>query len=259
MGDKGVLMEEYPILKNAPITEALIDIRVQLPSAFDVKNIDRIYESIKEQYPEKQEQRISEFQIEPKTEEEVKTFKAKINGYRYISSDKKQIVQTRIDGFTFSRLHPYVKWEDLRDEAHRLWVIYKKITTPESITRVALRYINNLNIPLPMRDFGDYLTAPPIVPEGLSQEVNSFLTRIVIYEPSFDANAIITQALEPIPHKITRAPLILDIDVFKLRQGGMEEKDAEEKDAWDTMENLRHLKNKIFFKSITNKLKEMYE
>ena len=157
-----------------------------------------------------------------------------------------------MDGFTFSRLHPYIKWEELRNEAHRLWLLYKDITCPDSITRVALRYINNLNIPLPIRDFDAYLTAPPIVPEGLPQGVSSFLTRVVIHEPSIGANAIITQALEQVVGEV--APVILDIDVFKLRPEGIEEKDA-----WDTLEKLRHFKNKIFFKSITNKLKEMFE
>ncbi len=246
-------MEEHPIFKNAPITEALIDIRVKLPSEFDVKKIDSIYESIKELYPEKQEQRISEVEITPK-EDQVKALSHKINGYRYISSDKKQIVQTRLDGFTFSRLHPYIKWEELRSETYRLWLLYKDITFPESIVRVALRYINNLNIPLPIKDFSDCLTSPPIVPEGLPQGVNSFLTRIVIYEPSIDANAIITQALEPMPLEVMRAPIILDIDVFKFKQEGIEEKDA-----WETIEKLRHFKNSIFFKSITNNLKEMYK
>ena len=42
------MLEEYPNLKKAPITEALIDIRVKLPSEFDVKGIDSIYQSIKE-------------------------------------------------------------------------------------------------------------------------------------------------------------------------------------------------------------------
>ena len=41
------MLEDYPILKNAPITEALIDIRVKLPSDFDIKNLSSIYESIK--------------------------------------------------------------------------------------------------------------------------------------------------------------------------------------------------------------------
>ncbi|MFQ5787653.1 MAG: TIGR04255 family protein [Thermodesulfobacteriota bacterium] len=177
---------------------------------------------------------------------------AKIYGYRYITSDKKQIVQARLDGFTFSRLKPYIKWNDLRDEAHKLWRLYQEATSPESITRVALRYINNLNIPLPIRDFGDYLTAPPTIPEGLPQGVGSFLTRVVMLEPSIGANAIITQALEQIAPG--RAPIILDIDVFKLQEKGIEEKEA-----WDTIEKLRHFKNKIFFKSITNRLKEMYQ
>ena len=224
-----------------------------MPSEFDVKNIDSIYESIKEQYPEKQERRVAQVRLEAKAEEIVKSLSAKINGYRYVSSDKRQILQTRLDGFTFSRLHPYIKWEELRDEAYRLWQLYKDITSPESITRVAVRYINNLKIPMPIRDFSDYLTAPPIVPEGLPQGVGSFLSRVVIHESSVGANAIITQAL--VEQVVTDvAPIILDIDVFKLQPKGIEEKDA-----WEIIEKLRHFKNKVFFSSITDNLKEIYK
>ncbi|MFQ5754325.1 MAG: TIGR04255 family protein, partial [bacterium] len=224
------------------------------------KNIDSIYESIKKQYPERQEQKKSEIRIERKEgKESVKLLSAKINGYRYVYDDKKQIVQTRLDGFTLSRLQPYIKWEQLRDEAQRLWRFYAEITSPESITRVAVRYINNLKIPMPIKDFGDFLTAPPIVPEGLPQGVSSFLSRIVINEPSIDANAIITQALEAIEAiidtKVKVLPVILDIDVFKQKQ----KQSFEEHEIWETLEKLRHFKNEIFFKSITDKLKEMYK
>ena len=244
-------MEEYPTLTKAPITEALIDIQVKLPSTVDAKKIDSIYESIKDKYPEKQEQKISEVRFELK-EEVVQSSDVKINGYVYITSDKKQIVQTRLDGFTFSRLHPYVTWKELHDEAYRLWKIYRDITSPEAITRVALRYINNLNIPMPIKDFGDYLTAPPTVPEKLPQGVGGFLTRVVIHESSIGVTAIITQALEQIG--TDSAPIIIDIDVFKLQPNGMEENEV-----WDTINKIRHFKDKIFFNSITNKLKEMYK
>ncbi|MBA7634113.1 hypothetical protein ES703_41692 [subsurface metagenome] len=244
-------MQKYPRLKNAPITEALIDIRIKLPSIFDAEKIDLIYKTIKAQYPERQVQKISEAIFAPKEDSVVKSAGAKINGYRYISTDKKQILQTRLDGFTFSRLHPYIKWQNLRDEAFRLWELYKNITSPVSITRVAVRYINNLNIPMPIKDFGDYLTAPPTVPDKLPQRVSSFLTRIVFHEPSINANAIITQALEQIV--TDTAPIILDIDVFKFQPKGITEKDV-----WETIEKLRHFKNKIFFESITNSLKEIY-
>lgn len=245
-------MTKYPILKKAPITEALIDIRLKLPTAFDVAKIDSIYKSISDRYPEKQELRQIEAQIDIKKKESVKTSATKVTGYRYISPDGKQILQARLDGFTVSRLKPYIRWEQLRDEAFRLWKLYRDITSPERITRVAVRYINNLNIPMPIRDFGEYLTAPPIVPPELPQGVSSFLTRVVIHEPSIGANAIITQALDQIVTDV--APIILDIDVFKSQSDGIEEEDT-----WEIIEKLRHFKNKIFFTSITDKLKEMYK
>jgi len=243
---------EYQTLRRAPITEALIDIRVKLTPELDVKQIDSFYESIKHDYPQKQEQRLSQVEVEQKPGEGLIKSSTKINGYRYISSDKKQIAQARLDGFTFSRLHPYTTWEDLRSEAYKLWLLYKQVTTPELITRVALRYINNLKIPMPIKDFSDFLTAPPQVPEKLPQGVSSFITRVVIYEPTIGANAIITQALEQIATDVV--PIILDIDVFKFQSEGIEEKEA-----WDTIEKLRNFKNQIFFKSITNKLEEMYK
>lgn len=251
-------MEAYPVpvLKNAPITEALIDIRVKLPSTTDVKSIDFLFEKIKSQYPVRQEQRVSEFSFEMKPDEDpIKASKLRINGYRYVSADQRQIVQARLDGFTMSRLHPYAEWKDLRDEAKKLWQFYKEITKPEAITRVALRYINNLNMPFPINDFDEYLTAPPMVPKELPQGISSFLTRVVVTEPTLGINAIITQALELVPPmpEMSRLPVILDIDVFKQDPKGMEETDA-----WNTIEQLRHFKNKIFDKSITSKLKETY-
>ena len=96
---------------------------------------------------------------------------------------------------------------------------------------------------MPIRDFGEFLTAPPIVPESLPQGVSSFLTRVTLYEPLIDAEAIITQALEPII-KVDFASIILDIDVFKNKPDGIEEKNA-----WETLEKLRYFKNRIFLKA----------
>ena len=245
-------MEQYPILSNSPITEALVDIRVKLPPQADVNKIDSMYELIKGRYPKKQEQRMSEIKIELKPGEELAKQLTKINGFRYLSSDEKEIAQARMDGFTFNKLFPYTKWEDLRNEAHRLWLIYREIASPDLVTRVALRYINNLKIPMPIKDFDEYLVCPPRVPDELPQGVSSFLTRVIIHEPSIDANAVITQALESVVGDIV--PIILDIDVFKFRPEGIEENDI-----WSTLENLRILKNRIFFASITEKLKEMFQ
>jgi uncharacterized protein (TIGR04255 family) len=105
---------------------------------------------------------------------------------------------------------------------------------------------------MPIKDFDEYLVCPPRVPDELPQGVSSFLTRVIIHEPSIEANAVITQALESVVGDVV--PIILDIDVFKLRTEGMEENDI-----WSTLENLRIFKNRIFLASITEKLKEMFQ
>lgn len=247
---------EYPTLRNAPATEAVIDIHVKLSRKAEPAQFTDIYKSISKEYPKREEGRrkklfdIREGQPVIAPEEESEFY-----GNRYISMDEKFIFQARIDGFTLSRLKPYINWEGLRDEAHRLWKIYAEIMIPETITRVAVRYINNLSIPTPIEDFGDFLTAPPVIPDALPQEIMSFLTRVVFYEPAYDAHAIIIQALEAAIEIPKKLPVILAIYVFKLKSGGFDS----ESEAWEYIERFRNLKNKIFFSSITKKLRKEYE
>lgn len=248
-------MAEYSLLKNAPITEALIDIQIKITKDFDVDRFLTIYDSISNQYPEKKTRHHWEGKLEFKTGgSPISDSKETVDGYLFTSANGQQIFQARINGFTFNWLKPYEKWETFRDEALRLWKLYRDLITPE-ITRVALRFINKIEIPLlpeTFLDFDDYLTAGPIVPKELPQGLSSFLTRVVFQEPEIGANAFITQVFEQIDNP-ENLPIILDIDVFKQKELITEE------EAWQTLEALRNFKNKIFFASITEKTKELFE
>ena len=248
-------MAEYSLLSNAPITEALIDIRIKIKADFKVEQFLSLHDIISEQYPGKREQFRQEGTFEFKQGEPPGVFDTEIHrGYVFTSADNKQVFQARRDGFTFHRLRPYETWETFRDEAFRLWKFYRDLTSPE-LVRVALRYINNFDLPFfpqPFYDFKAYLTAPPTRPEGLPQFAISFLTRVVMSDPETDSVAILTQALEQgINPKLL--PIILDIDLFKQKELISEE------DAWQTLEKLRDLKNKIFFASITEKTKGLFQ
>jgi len=248
-------MVEYTHLKNAPITEALIDIRIKIKENFDIERFQTLSNTISDQYPDKKARHRWEGRLEfKKGEGPISTSAETVDGYIFTSADQKQVFQARIDGFTYNRLQPYDNWEAFRNEAMKLWQLYSSLIAPD-IVRVAVRYINRFNIPLfpqPLGDFNEYLTAAPIVPEGLPQGVSSFLSRIVIHDHETDADAIITQAFEQIVDP-KYLPIILDIDVFKQKEL------ISEKDAWQTLEKMRHLKNSIFFKSITEKTKELFK
>nr|MBC8551408.1 TIGR04255 family protein [Candidatus Brocadiales bacterium] len=175
------------------------------------------------------------------------------DGYLFQSPIKKKIVQARLDGFTFNKLKPYESWKAFRSEACELWNIYCQITSPVKITRIALRYINRIEIPLPMNDFKDYvLTTPEIAPK-LPQALNHFFMQLEIPNPELPAIALITQTMGN-PTANQRLPLILDIDVFSKTDFIHNDEEM-----WKEFEKLRKFKNEVFFNSITEKTKELFK
>ena len=93
---------------NAPITEALLDLRVELPSHIDLAQLATFQDAIRDRYPDRRERLLvqSHFEIEqgaviahPST--------GGLYGYLFTSPDRRQVVQARLNGFTFSRLKPY--------------------------------------------------------------------------------------------------------------------------------------------------------
>ncbi len=241
-------------LDKAPITEALIDLRVQLRDNYPVENLKELHESLRDQYPTVGEARRFQTSIEVKEGKDVdhRTVSQMV-GYRFDSSDKLYVLQAHTDGFTVSRLKPYSTWEDLFGETKKLWAIFKRIAVPITISRVATRFINRIELSLDQRiDFDDYLAVPPRVPAGLPEAVSSFINRVAVEDPTTSASVVVTQALENPNPATNTIPVLLDIDVFK--QVSM---DPSGEDHWHLLGQLRQLKNQAFFGSITDKTLEL--
>ncbi len=245
-------------LKNAPIVEAIIDLRVKLPSTFDITRFSSLRERLRDDYPKMEQTQQIQFEFQVRGKQFQQTLKDKgLEGYFFKSDDSKNVAQFKRDGFTFSRLQPYTEWDTVLAEAKRLWKSYVTKASPELVTRIAVRYINRMNIPLPVDDFAEYLTAPPTVPNTLPQAVSLFMTRVTICDEERGIFANITQALQKgaKPDFIT---IILDIDVYKPQDKSMTG-GFEESKIWPTFEQLRELKNRIFFDSITEKTARLFE
>lgn len=241
-------------LKNAPIVEAIIDIRAKLRNTFKVEEFSSLREALSNNYPVMEERRAIEFggTIAGGKVQQTLADKGPM-GYFFKSHDGEKVAQFRQDGFTFSRLKPYTNWQEVLEEAKRLWKLYMDKASPEIMTRIAVRYINQLDIPLPINDFAHYLTAPPIIPQNLPQNLYHFLTRVTIHDEKLDIMANIIQGLQSISKKDYVA-VMLDIDVFKNKESGFAESEI-----WPTFEQLRDLKNRIFFDSITEETVRLFE
>lgn len=239
-------------LNNAPVVEAVIDIRVKNPSSVEVADLLSLKETLKGDYPDVKDRRLIEFgsKIEGKQIEQSLQDKG-IDAYLFKSADGKNVVRFGIDGFAFSRLKPYTEWETVLKEARRLWGFYSSRVMPELITRIAVRYINQLELKLPIENFNRYLKAPPQIPKSLPQEISQFLTRVAIHEEDATANIVQAMAASPEPDRIR---IILDIDVFKIKQAGFNNENM-----WSEFGKLRKLKNRIFFNSITEETARLFQ
>ena len=234
-------------LKRAPITEAIIDLRVNVPKEVVPEIFSDLKERLRDSYPMIEERRTREaaIQLGPGPLLATSTRDLGFHGFFFKSTEGLNIAQFRVDGFTFNRLKPYTSWEQIFPEASRLWKLYTEKLSPEFASRLALRYINHLTIPVPIEDFSSYLTSPPVVSPELPQDIRSFLTRIVLHEPKSDLAANVTQALETglDPNTVT---ILLDIDAY--RAG---EFDPRGDEIPRVLEALHDFKNAVFFGSLT--------
>lgn len=249
-------MAEVRHLNNAPITEAIIDFRVKLPSEFKVEAFLELKKTIGDRFPKVQERKLFSglLRFNKGEPQPPSTEYHGVQGYYFRPEAGKKVAQFRIDGFTFSRLKPYTYWEEIFGEAKELWGMYSGIAQPEAVTRLAVRYINHINIPLPIDDLSDYFTASPKASDNIQGVIRGFLSKVIVYDQEMDVATNIVQALEKSTKPDKHITVVLDIDSFKtgdfnVSNGGM----------WDIFSNLHNTKNQIFFNSITDETVRLFE
>lgn len=246
---------EYPHLSNAPIAEAVIDFRVKLPSDFKLDAFQPLRTQLAKDYPGFEEERVIQQMIkhEPGSAAEVSTRFSGIHGYRFLSNDSKNVAQLRRDGFTFSQLNPYTRWDDVFAEAWRLWGLYIKAAKPLEVSRIAVRYINRMLFPLPFSNPEEYLKAPPMTAEGWPTEMSAFLSRVVMHEAESDVSVNVIQALEPQIPAQSGVALIFDIDAYEDVSLPSDDVTISER-----FGKLREMKNRVFFNGLTTKAIDLF-
>lgn len=249
-------MTEFTTYKNAPITEALIDIRTLLPKETNISVLEGLGETIKEKYPSKEIREYIQtgFNLKEGALTEMATQKG-VDGifYRSVPEDNK-IVQFRMNGFTFNKLKPYENWERFQKEGRDLWDLYYRIAKPIRITRIALRYINRIELPGNCKDLSEYLKNIPVLSKEIEQGFSHFFIRFVIPDKDLNATAVLTETLaQRFPTDKDIIPIVYDIDVYKKVSY---EENIE--DMWIDFDDLRKLKNTIFENSFTDKAKKMF-
>src|ERR1035441_6364684 len=225
----------FEIYKNAPITEAVLDIRTRLnePSLERLSNIrDKDYPNLF-RTPNLMEFKFSVGEGEPTFDTSSEQL-----GFSYRSADEKNIFQVRKDGFSHNRLAPYTEWNSFSAEARRLWLVYKAEADPIDIEMIGLNYINEIYIPFGV-SFEDYFKTYVEVPPELPQVLIGFSFTYLVLLPDNAGVLQIAQGYGPLK-KPEHTTVILNIQTSKqLNRKGA---DVGEDELWEMFENLRFAK-----------------
>lgn len=245
-------MSDYETLKNAPITEAILEIVADPQEGLQIEDLLRFPSHVRDRFSRAVQKMEFKGGFKLGAEVSILPSEQKAVGYLLHAEEDKKVIQSRLDGFAFSKLKPYESWEVFRSEARDIWGYYIDITKPKAIKRISLRYINRIQIPLPMRDFSEYILTNPQIAPGLPQALSGLFMRLELPEPSLNATAIVILALDK-RQQSERLPLIFDIEVV-----GQTNYSEDMDSIWAEFEKLRDFKNQIFFESLTDKTKELF-
>lgn len=238
--------------QKPPITEAIIDLRVELPAEIGLTELSKARAGEEATYPtgEQLHAAFGQMQIGPQVSA---TAGSQHIGYLFRSGDGRQIYQARLDGFTMSHLAPYEDWNALRGEARKLWDIYRTVTKHPKMTRLAVRYINRIDIPYPFQDFKEYLRTVPEVSPDLPQGLAGYFMHLEIPFEDIKSLALINQTIiEPASQNVVS--VVLDIDIFRTV-----DLPADEEGSWAFLEELRLRKNQVFEACITDRARGLFQ
>jgi uncharacterized protein (TIGR04255 family) len=248
--------EVFENLPRAPIVEAVIEIRAHATQTLEESSLRSALEPRLTAYAflDSLREFHGEVKIEGGKPPTQKISELGWMGVRFQSTDGKHIAQFKRDGFVFSRLEPYLTWEQLYGEQQRLWAIFRDLAQPAEIQRVGLRYINRIKLPPGELRFEDYMQPAPLAPRDLDLPFHSFTHHDTLAVPDRPYAINVIRTIQP-PRDAGDAviALILDIDVFTT-----ESFDLDEALLGRRLIEMRWLKNKVFFGSITEKARGMF-
>ncbi len=251
------LEETFPLLAHAPIIEAVIEVRARAETPWEESVIlERLKTNVPE-YPDVKPQKEFRFEVKMALGEEAEQNIQDLGfrGVRLESADKLHIAQFNRDGFLFSRLRPYESWDQFHREGLRLWQVYQELAQPLEIHRLGLRFINKMEFTQKELQLEDYLQIFPQTPKDLDIPFTGFLYRDELGVPGHPYAINLIRTVQPPQGPAAEGVgLILDIDVFTTQPFESQRSLIEQR-----LTEMRWLKNKVFFGSITNKAQEKFQ
>ena len=233
---------------HAPITEAIIELTCSLAPAVTLEDLAHVAD------PDVFTSTSPAIMISGRIDVSSDGIKGDTSGEQIghvlRRSDGLRLIQSRLNGFAYSALAPYDRWESFSAEAWQHWLAYKRVAQPTRASRLGVRYVNKIDIPQASIEIKDYLRTAVDVSPYLPQLTAQYFLQVVVPIFKFDAFATITSAVAA-PSSPDTTSLILDIDAWREFDISLDSGAGDER-IREALETLREAKNYVFEACITD-------
>lgn len=197
--------------QNPPIKEVICEIRFSKSSRWDPTIPGVFYERLKEKFPHKNYGKEIETELifigenlQPKvTLSERAVFE---------NRDKNIIVQIGAHYLAINHIPPYTRWENYLSAILEVLNTYSKISEPEEIEKIELRYINEFPVELfndtDKLELSGYFNFYPYIGNSMEEDFDTFLMSV---QKRYDDN------VQKIRMANKKESIVLDITFFSER------------------------------------------
>jgi uncharacterized protein (TIGR04255 family) len=246
--ERMALNPPYP---RPPITEAVIEL--QFPAVLSRSELDRLRERMKSDYPTIENIENFQLSFQPSS---VTATERNMVGFKMTSKNAVDLVLVQQKNLTSVRLAPYAGWDYLFGKTQENYQRFNKVVGRREISRIGVRYINRIDIPLAKiegRDLYDFVRVGISVPIELAQSIGDYYINGLFVDRDTGMNIRI-QGGTVIPVLLEHASILLDIEVYIDKNIPMREDDL-----WSKVSEVRAVKNRVFELSITDEARSLFQ
>lgn len=246
-------MAEQPY-KRPPITEAVIAISFAAP--IDSRDLAKVNSDFAKVYPQHQDARNLNLELvmppTPDLSPGTNIQRDEI-GHRRSSDDQTQIIIVWPSVFVFSQLAPYPGWDEFFARFARDWEFLKKAVGYRRISRIGVRYINRIDIPVTgnLTYYEEFLKIYPKLPQEIGP-VLAYGIQTQLPYPEIEGNITINSASIPSP-LLYHVSFLFDQDIYKETNVPQNNDDL-----YNLLNRIHVKKNEVFEACITDRARELF-
>ena len=235
-------------LKNPPVVVALAQLKFNKQN-FKLEKVLEYNELIKHHFPIRQNNIQVGFNFGKTTfllgESKVSgVSNAEVNSYVYLSKDQRTKLEISADTITYIDEKQYNGWGAFKTDALEMFDILSPILNDAEVNRVSIRFVNRFTFD-EFSDPSKYFNA--LITSSIGESaypLRQYGFRLIMDVPDTDIYTIVNHNVENITSKYVYT---LDIDVLDRQKLIFDVHTIS-----DSLENLRTIKNNVFFDTITD-------